>query len=133
MEEDLVLLLPARPPASASKDLELILEPPAALQVARVSPRLWEHLAVETCTIHLEECRVPLATVQEYRLGVLEVFQTKIYLLILSDAFNRAINVLIILTAERGLDGSTKHLFSTRVLLCSQSKSQRINVKTNFF
>lgn len=38
--EDRVLRLPARPPASVSKDLEPILEPPAALQIARVSHRL---------------------------------------------------------------------------------------------
>jgi hypothetical protein len=133
MEGGLVLLLAARPPASVSKDLQLILEAPAPLQVARASPRLWEFLAVETCTIQVQECRVPIATVQEHRLALLGVFQTKIYLLILSDNFKGAINLGLILAAERGLDGSTKHSFLTkRVLLCSRSKLQRFNVKTAF-
>jgi hypothetical protein len=81
------------------------LEPPAALQEARVSPRLWEILAVVPCTIPLEELRVPAARVQEHRLAVMAVFQMKIYLLILSDSFNGVINIGIILTAERDLDG----------------------------
>jgi hypothetical protein len=104
-EEGLALLLPARPPASVSRDLEPTLEPPAALQEARVSPRLLDILAVEPCTSQLEELRVPVARVQEHRLAVLEVFQMKIYLLILSDTFNGVINIGIILAAERDLDG----------------------------
>jgi hypothetical protein len=131
VEGDLALLLPARPPASASKVLEPILEPPAALQVARVSPRLWDVLVVEPCTIQLEECRVPIAIVQEHRSAVRGVIQMRIYLLILSDTSNGAISIGIILAAERGLDGSTKHSFLTkRVLLCFRSKLQHTTVNT---
>jgi hypothetical protein len=104
-EQDQALLLPVRPPASDSRDLEPTLEPPAALQEARVSPRLWDVLAGEPCTIQLEELRVPAARVQEHRLAVLAVFQMKIYHLISSDSFNGVINIGIILTAERDLDG----------------------------
>jgi hypothetical protein len=39
-EEDRALRLPARPPASVFRDLEPVLEPPAVLQIARVSHRL---------------------------------------------------------------------------------------------